>query len=69
MRAKKKPVNDLPVRLASFDPAEWGSVLEWAQARREFFSRILVSDPARWLDGMEETHRVLGAVLRRGELV
>jgi hypothetical protein len=69
VKAKRKAVTDVPANLAAFDPAGWGSVLDWVVARRAHFAPLAVSDPGRWVEASAESHRVMAAVLRRGELV
>lgn len=68
MIPKRKAATDVPARLAAFDPANWGTVLEWAAARREHLAPLARTHPARWIDYVAESHRVVAAVLRRGEL-
>ncbi|MDP9694454.1 UNVERIFIED_ORG: hypothetical protein J2X79_002013 [Arthrobacter globiformis] len=68
MKAKRKATVDVPARLAVFEPAEWGSVLEWAAARRRHLAAVAGSSPARWVELTAESHRVVSAVLLRGEL-
>lgn len=68
MKAKQKATVDLPARLAVFEPAEWGAVLEWAAARREHLAALSRTSPARWVELTAESHRVISAVLLRGEL-
>lgn len=68
MIPKRKAVQDVPTKLAAFEPSEWGSVLDWVVARRAHLTSLAVSDPGRWVEATAESHRVLAAVLRRGEL-
>ncbi|MDZ4091646.1 MAG: hypothetical protein U1D68_10630 [Arthrobacter sp.] len=68
MIPKRKTTTDMPERLAKFDPANWGTVLEWAAARRGHLAPLARTHPARWIDSVSESHRVVAAVLRRGEL-
>lgn len=69
MIPKRKAVTDVPANLAAFDPQQWDSVLDWAVTRRAHLAGLAVSDPGRWVELTAESHRVLAAVLRRGELV
>jgi hypothetical protein len=55
-------------RLAVFEPSEWGSVLDWAAARRKHLDSFVGTSPARWVELTAESHRVISAVLLRGEL-
>jgi hypothetical protein len=68
MIPKRKTGTDVPQRLAVFDPTHWGTVLEWAGARREHLQPLTRTHPARWIEAVAESHRVVAAVLRRGEL-
>lgn len=68
MIPKRKVAADIPPRLAVFDPADWGTVLEWAKARRAYLAPLARTHPARWLESVAESHRVITAVLLRGEL-
>lgn len=68
MIPKRKTGTDMPQRLAVFDPTNWGTVLEWAGARREHLQPLARTHPARWIEAVAESHRVVAAVLRRGEL-
>lgn len=68
MIPKRKAVTDVPASLAVFDPQQWGSVLDWATARRQHMAPLSVSDAGRWVEAISESHRVVAAVLRRGEL-
>jgi hypothetical protein len=68
VRAKQKATVDLPARLAVFEPAEWQTVLEWAAVRRKHLAPIATTAPARWVELTAESHRVISAVLLRGEL-
>lgn len=69
MIPKRKAVTDVPPKLAVFEPSDWGSVLDWVVARRAHLQSLAMSDPGRWVELTAESHRVLAAVLRRGELV
>lgn len=68
MIPKRKAVTDIPPRLAVFEPADWGTVFEWARARRAHFEPLRRTASARWMELTAESHRVIGAVLLRGEL-
>lgn len=68
MIPKRKAATDLPAKLAKFDPADWGTVLEWAAERREHLAPLAGTHPSRWIESVAESHRVVAAVLRRGEL-
>lgn len=68
MIPKRKTATDVPAKLAKFDPADWGTVLDWASARREHLAPLARTHPSRWIEATAESHRVIAAVLRRGEL-
>lgn len=68
MIPKRKPVGDVPSRLAVFEPAEWGTVFEWAEARRQHFRPLRRTASARWVELTAESHRTISAILLRGEL-
>ncbi|BCW70345.1 hypothetical protein NicSoilB8_13890 [Arthrobacter sp. NicSoilB8] len=68
MIPKRKAVTDVPARLAVFEPADWGTVFEWARARRTHFEPLRRTASARWMELTAESHRVISAVLLRGEL-
>lgn len=68
MIPKRKAIGDIPPRLAVFEPAEWGTVFEWAEARRAHFRPLRRTASARWVELTAESHRIISAVLLRGEL-
>ena len=68
MIPKRKEVTDIPPRLAVFEPAHWGTVFEWAEARRAHFGPLRRSASGRWVELTAESHRTITAVLLRGEL-
>lgn len=68
MIPKRKSAADVPAKLANFDPADWGTVLEWAGARRDYLAPLARTHPSRWIEAVAESHHVIAAVLRRGEL-
>lgn len=68
MIPKRKAVVDVPPHLVVFEPSDWGTVFEWAAARRDHFRPLQRPAASRWVELTAESHRVISAVLLRGEL-